>query len=94
MTAQKWDYLGQHSENVSGARMKSELELEAVERDPSKAKLAKANLRSVATAVAAPWRKSARYRDEALEGFYDGFRSASIDFAVFLPVACSKAWSE
>jgi sulfopyruvate decarboxylase subunit alpha len=26
-----------------------------------------------------------RYRPEALEAFYDGFRAASIDFAVFLP---------
>ena len=33
---------------------------------PRLEELAKANLRSVATAVAAPWRKSARYRDEAL----------------------------
>lgn len=26
-----------------------------------------------------------RYRQEALESFYDGFRAAAIDFAVFLP---------
>ena len=26
-----------------------------------------------------------RYRQEALESFYDGFKAAGIDFAVFLP---------
>lgn len=33
----------------------------------------------------APWSGSPRYRQESLEAFYEGFRAAGIDFAVFLP---------
>ena len=35
--------------------------------------------------AAAPKNGSPRYRKEALESFYDGFKAAGIDFAVFLP---------
>jgi sulfopyruvate decarboxylase TPP-binding subunit len=38
-----------------------------------------------AASARAPGRGSPRYRQESLEAFYDGFRSAGIDFAVFLP---------
>ena len=49
----------------------------------------KATGKSIATKAAAsaltPGRGFPRYRQESLEAFYDGFRSAGIDFAVFLP---------
>lgn len=32
-----------------------------------------------------PWGGSPLYRQESLEAFYEGFRAAGIDFAVFLP---------
>ena len=35
--------------------------------------------------ASAPPRISPRYSDEAIEAFYDSFRAAGIDFAVFLP---------
>jgi sulfopyruvate decarboxylase TPP-binding subunit len=35
--------------------------------------------------VAATGKAGVRYRQEALESFYDGFKLAGIDFAVFLP---------
>ena len=35
--------------------------------------------------VAATGKAGVRYRQEALESFYDGFKAAGIDFAVFLP---------
>ena len=35
--------------------------------------------------AAAPKNSSPRYRQEALEAFYDGFKAAGINFAVFLP---------
>ncbi|HXV84151.1 MAG TPA: thiamine pyrophosphate-binding protein [Candidatus Binatia bacterium] len=35
--------------------------------------------------VASTGKAGLRYRQEALEGFYDGFKAAGIDFAVFLP---------
>lgn len=41
--------------------------------------------RVAAASALAPDRGSPRYRQESLEAFYDGFRSAGIDFAVFLP---------
>ena len=35
--------------------------------------------------VAGTGKAGVRYRQEALESFYDGFKAAGIDFAVFLP---------
>ena len=35
--------------------------------------------------AAAPKNSSPRYRQEALEAFYDGFKAAGINFAVYLP---------
>src|SRR5216684_941262 len=35
--------------------------------------------------VANTGKAGVRYRQEALESFYDGFKAAGIDFAVFLP---------
>lgn len=37
------------------------------------------------TSVASTGKAGVRYRQEALESFYDGFKAAGIDFAVFLP---------
>lgn len=47
----------------------------------SKAREVKSSQRSVASTGKA----GVRYRQEALEAFYDGFKAAGIDFAVFLP---------
>lgn len=41
--------------------------------------------RRLGSEIAVPLRGSPRYRDDTLEAFYDGFRQAGIDFAVFLP---------
>jgi sulfopyruvate decarboxylase TPP-binding subunit len=42
-------------------------------------------VKSAQPGVAATGKAGVRYRQEALEAFYDGFRAAGIDFAVFLP---------
>jgi len=41
--------------------------------------------RSSRTTALSTGKAGVRYRQEALESFYDGFKSAGIDFAVFLP---------
>jgi len=41
--------------------------------------------RAAIASALAPGQSSPHYRQESLEAFYDGFRSAGIDFAVFLP---------
>jgi sulfopyruvate decarboxylase TPP-binding subunit len=45
----------------------------------------KAKVRSAPTSIVNTGKAGVRYRQEALESFYDGFKAAGIDFAVFLP---------
>jgi sulfopyruvate decarboxylase subunit alpha len=42
-------------------------------------------VKSSQRSVAGTGKAGVRYRQEALEAFYDGFKAAGIDFAVFLP---------
>jgi sulfopyruvate decarboxylase TPP-binding subunit len=44
-----------------------------------------ADEKSSQATVASTGKAGVRYRQEALEAFYDGFKAAGIDFAVFLP---------